>query len=173
MVSGKQDMFLAQLVFKMQNLETSPSIMKLHSFVAVKNCADLWISKFEGRMLVPAISELLLASLILLETKDLSTCVLDTCPKVFLNVEFTVNVSVLEQINLSVATEFMLWFSESLWECQRSFEFFHWTKTPGVCIDWTKPSRKLLFPPSVYFCCHISQKIMYLIILALVKYTWQ
>ena len=81
--------------------------------------------QFEGRILVLAISELLLASLILPETRDLSTCVLDTCPKVFLNVEFTLNASGPEQTNPSVATEFMLRFSESLWECQRSFEFFH------------------------------------------------
>lgn len=47
--------------------------------------------QFGGRILVLAISELLLASLILPETRDLSTCVLDTCPKVFLNVEFTLN----------------------------------------------------------------------------------
>lgn len=106
-------------------------------------------SKLEGKMLVLAISKLLLTSLILLEARDLFTCVLGRCPNVLLNVECTVAVSFLEQTNPSVATELMLRFSESLWECQRSCEFFNWTGTPGVCIDWTRSSRKFSFPPSV------------------------
>lgn len=132
--------------------------MELDSFRPVRNYTDLQAkimsmgtshSKFENKMLVLPISELLLAPLVLLETRDLFTCILGICRKVLLNVEFTLNASILEQTNPSVATEFMLRLSESLWECQRSFNFFNWTGTPVVYIDWPTSSRKLSFPLSV------------------------
>lgn len=156
--------------------------MEPHSFRPVKELcgSSSWNSKalgtsdpqLEGRMLVRAISEWLLASLTLPETRGLSSGVLGTSQGPFkrrIHTKYECSGA-----NKSVS-DYRIYakISRKLERLPKVLRMVSPNRDPWSLQGLNKIRQKaFIFPQSRLLCC-MSQKIIHLIVLALVKSGWQ